>query len=774
MSTKRVLLLIVLFSLIVLTSLGALAAADTVQETAAKAASQGAMPDWSVYGDQSGSQYGESVRSAGDVNGDGYDDAIVGAWQYDNGAYDKSGRAYLYYGSATGLSLTPDWEASPPVLNANGFFGGMAASAGDVNGDEYDDVMISMVNYDNAFTDEGAVFVWYGSETGLGTNYDWMARGNATYAHFGWGLGTAGDVDEDGYDDIIVGALRYDGGMVSHAYVWYGDELGLGDSGTPANADWTATTDQHCNVACSDFGTRVGTAGDVNGDGYDDVFVGAPRYDNGQTDEGMVFVWYGGEFGLGDSGTPANADWKAESNQTNARLSGESQSYWTSGADTAGDVNGDGYDDLIVGAQWYDNGETDEGMAFLWLGSINGLNQDGSRPVGSPSNADWSVESNQLHAHLGVEVSSAGDFNKDGYDDVLVGVWLYDIVASTTLTNAGQIMIWYGSSEGLGADSTPEDADWIAHGDQVGGLLGFSVDSLGDVNKDGVSDVIAGAYSYDNPDANEGAAFAYHGAPPPIAGFSGTPNSGIAPLTVSFTNLSTGDFDTCSWDFGDGNSDTDCSDPSNEYIAGGVYTVSLTVSGPGGSTTEIKEGYITVYEPVFANFSALPTSGKAPLTVDFTNLSTGDFDICSWDFGDGNSDTDCSDPSNNYGSSGVYTVSLTISGQGGSATEIKESYITVYEPVFANFSAFPIIGKAPLTVDFTNLSTGDFDICLWDFGDGNTSDDCNDPSNEYTMSGVFTVSITVSGPGGSDIETKTEYITVEKYFSYIPVVLKPS
>jgi len=601
MSTKRVLLLIVLFSLIVLTSLGALAAAGTVQETAAKAASQGAMPDWSVYGDQSGSQYGESVRSAGDVNGDGYDDAIVGAWQYDNGAYDKSGRAYLYYGSATGLSLTPDWEASPPVLNANGFFGGMAASAGDVNGDEYDDVMISMVNYDNAFTDEGAVFVWYGSETGLGTNYDWMARGNATYAHFGWGLGTAGDVNDDGYDDIIVGALRYDGGTVSHAYVWHGSANGLDPDGSrpvglPGNADWTATTDQHCNVACSDFGTRVGTAGDVNGDGYDDVFVGAPRYDNGQIDEGMVFVWYGGELGLGDSGTPANADWKAESNQVSARLSGYSEAHWVCGADTAGDVNGDGYDDFIVGAQLYDNGENNEGVAFLWLGSINGLNPDGTRPVGSPSNADWTVESNQAGANLGVEVSAAGDFNLDGYDDVLVGAYAYDIVTTTTLTNAGQIMIWYGSSQGLGADSTPEDADWIAHGDQVGGLLGFSVDLLGDVNKDGVSDVIAGAYSYDNPDANEGAAFAYHGAPPPIAGFSGTPNSGNAPLVVGFTNLSTGDFDTCSWDFGDGNTSTDCNDPSNEYIVSGVFTVSLTVSGPGGPDTETKTDYITVVD----------------------------------------------------------------------------------------------------------------------------------------------------------------------------------
>jgi hypothetical protein len=113
--------------------------------------------------------------------------------------------------------------------------------------------------------------------------------------------------------------------------------------GLPGNTDWTATTDQNCPEDCSDFGTRVGTAGDVNGDGYDDIFVGAPRYDNDHTDEGMVSVWYGGLNGLGDNGTTANADWKAESNQTSARLSGYSEAHWTCCADTVDNVNDDGY-----------------------------------------------------------------------------------------------------------------------------------------------------------------------------------------------------------------------------------------------------------------------------------------------------------------------------------------------------------------------------------------------------------------------------------------------
>jgi PKD repeat protein len=95
--------------------------------------------------------------------------------------------------------------------------------------------------------------------------------------------------------------------------------------------------------------------------------------------------------------------------------------------------------------------------------------------------------------------------------------------------------------------------------------------------------------------------------------------------------------------------------------------------------------------------------------------------------------------------------------------------------VTADFSAAPTDGIGPLAVDFTNLSTGDFDSCDWEFGDGGTSNDCNDPSHVYTLSGVYTVTLTVSGDGGTDSETKMSYITVvDEYYTYIPVIIKPS
>ncbi len=247
---------------------------------------------------------------------------------------------------------------------------------------------------------------------------------------------------------------------------------------------------------------------------------------------------------------------------------------------------------------------------------------------------------------------------------------------------------------------------------------------------------------------------------PVSAAFSATPVSGIAPLNVEFTNTSTGDYSTCSWDFGDGGSSAECIDPSHQYTSSGVFTVSLTVSGDGGSDTETKVDYITVYEPVTSAFSATPVSGIAPLNVDFTNTSTGDYSTCSWDFGDGGSSSDCNDPSHQFAASGIYTVSLTVSGDGGSDTETKVNYITVYEPVTAAFNATPTSGLAPLNVSFTNTSTGDFDTCSWDFGDGGTSSECDNPDHTFNASGLYTVSLTVNGNGGSDTETKFDYIDV--------------
>ncbi len=245
----------------------------------------------------------------------------------------------------------------------------------------------------------------------------------------------------------------------------------------------------------------------------------------------------------------------------------------------------------------------------------------------------------------------------------------------------------------------------------------------------------------------------------PTADFEGTPTSGIAPLEVTFTDLSTDSINAWAWDFGDGGSST-LQFPVYTYTIAGTYTVSLTVDGPGGSDVMVKTDYISISPaaPV-ADFSGTPTSGNAPLDVTFTDLSSGLINTWAWDFGDGGSST-LQFPVYTYDTAGIYTVSLTVDGPGGSDVMVKTDYITVYiDAPVAEFEGTPTSGQAPLLVSFTDLSSGNINTWDWDFGDGGISSEQN-PAHEYLMPGSFTVSLTATGSGGSDTEVKIGYILI--------------
>jgi hypothetical protein len=163
-----------------------------------------------------------------------------------------------------------------------------------MNGDGYSDVVVGSFRWDNGQIDEGLIFFYPGSPTGLSLAHTWISEGNQASAEFGNPVGTAGDVNGDGYSDMIVGAYKYSNGQTAEgrAYVFYGRPPG------PANpADWSAESNQ----IGARFGFYAGTAGDVNGDGFADVIIGAYQYDNGQADEGRAFVYYGNG-DLGGSG----------------------------------------------------------------------------------------------------------------------------------------------------------------------------------------------------------------------------------------------------------------------------------------------------------------------------------------------------------------------------------------------------------------------------------------------------------------------------------------
>ncbi len=245
----------------------------------------------------------------------------------------------------------------------------------------------------------------------------------------------------------------------------------------------------------------------------------------------------------------------------------------------------------------------------------------------------------------------------------------------------------------------------------------------------------------------------------PIAAFTASTTLGAAPLALNFLNTSTGSITSYAWTFGDSGTSTAAS-PSHIYAAAGVYTVSLTVTGPGGSNTQTRSNYVTVTTaaPV-AQFTGSPTSGVSPLTVAFTNTSTGSITSYAWTFGDGGTSTAAS-PSHIYAAAGVYTVSLTVTGPGGSNTQTSSNYVTVTAPgLAAQFTGSPTSGVSPLTVAFTNTSTGSITSYAWTFGDGGTSTAVS-PNYVYAAAGVYTVSLTVTGPDGSNTQTRSNYVTV--------------
>jgi len=350
-------------------------------------------PVWIYESDQVNSYLGKSTSTAGDVNGDGYDDVIVGAYTYDNGQ-ENEGKVFVFYGSAIGISAVPDWTVESDQANAQ--FGWLVSTAGDVNNDGYDDVIVGAYTYDNGESDEGKVFAYYGSVNGLSTVPDWTYESNQANALLGNSISTAGDVNGDGYDDVIVGAVHYSNGesIEGSAFVFYGSENGVSSS-----PDWQVESNQ----ANSQFANYLSTAGDVNGDGYGDVIIGAHAYDNGQNDEGKAFVYYGSSIGLS-----ASPDWTAESDQANA--------YFGISVSTVGDVNCDNYDDLAVAAYLYDTDISDAGKVFTYYGSVDGL---------SPT-SDWSVSGEASASYFGRSVSTARDVNADSCDDVIIGVNLYN------------------------------------------------------------------------------------------------------------------------------------------------------------------------------------------------------------------------------------------------------------------------------------------------------------------------------------------------------------
>jgi MYXO-CTERM domain-containing protein len=472
----------------------------------------GAAPAWTAEVNQDGAGFGRAVAGAGDVNGDGYSDVIVGAPNYGNGQ-SQEGAVFLYLGSAGGLLASPSWTGESNQMGAQ--LGMSLASAGDVNRDGRADIIVGAPYFDEGQLDEGAAMLYLGTASGLASSAAWTGQSDQAGAYYGTSVSGAGDINRDGYADIVVGAPYFDNGNTDEgrAYSYHGSALG------PVPTAWNPEGAQDSAY----LGSSIAVAGDINGDGYADVVAGTPGFTNVQAAEGRATAYHGSPMGL--SATP---NWTFESNQANA----------STGAAVAslGDTNGDGFADVIVGSPNYDNGQTNEGLAHFFIGSNIGLRS-------AVVNAH---EGEQGSAAFGSAVASAGDVNGDGFGDVLVGAPNYDNMQA----DEGRIFVYYGSGgipNYINQTYTMSGSVDVADGGDVNGdgfgdvlvsqtsvgtpqvFLGsdagltgpsswsFTVNSdfvpAGDVNGDGYADALVTSPGYANGETDEGKVWLFHGSP---------------------------------------------------------------------------------------------------------------------------------------------------------------------------------------------------------------------------------------------------------------------
>ena len=377
-------------------------------------------------GEHTGDEFGRSVAWVGDVNGDGFDDFLIGAFRYPEIA--SLGLAYLYLGGPA-IDSVADLVIPAPA-GGTGWFGISVASAGDFNGDSYADFIIGAQQAGS----EGKAFIYYGGPA-LDATPDFTLTGESTgsITAFGASVASAGDVNEDGFGDVIVGAPWYPGGgnKPGRAYVFFGGAV------PDAIADHVLSGAGFYDQ----LGSVVGSAGDMNGDGHPDLFASAPNNNAAALGAGAIFVWFGG---------PA---FDASPDLT---LPGSGSNEHLMNAAKAGDVNADGFSDLIGAGR---------NQVRVWFG--------GSSPNSVP---DLTL------ARVYASVAGAGDVNGDGIDDFVVGA------PNDVSGGSGRVSIYFGGS----AVDTLEDLYYV--GDQAGGAIGICVAGGGHIDGPGPSDLIMSAY----------------------------------------------------------------------------------------------------------------------------------------------------------------------------------------------------------------------------------------------------------------------------------------